>query len=73
MRTTVPSIDLTDRHGPVTPGDEVEIWCRSLGSWSSGFEAVDLDADGWQVLRRSDGSRLPVRFTTREVRRVPLS
>jgi len=76
MRTSVPplspTIDLTTTaSGPraaIAPGDEVEIWCRSLGSWSSGFEAVDLDADGWHVLRRSDGSQLPVRFSTRGVR-----
>jgi hypothetical protein len=82
MRTPLPSrspsagqsIDLTtgvtDRIAPITPGDEVEIWCRSLGTWSSGFEAVDLDADGWRVLRRSDGSLLPVRFAGDEVRAV---
>lgn len=84
MRTSVrsapsagPTIDLTtsatERVAPIIPGDEVEIWCRSLGTWSSGFAAVDLDADGWQVLRRSDGSRLPVRFEAREVRSLPLS
>jgi len=76
MRTSVPplspTIDLTTTaSGPraaIAPGDEVEIWCRSLGTWSSGFEAVDLDTDGWRVLRRSDGSQLPVRFSTRGVR-----
>jgi hypothetical protein len=82
MRTPLPSrsssvgqtIDLTaratDRIARITPGDEVEIWCRSLGIWSSGFDAVDLDAEGWRVLRRSDGSPLPVRFAADEVRAV---
>ena len=58
MRTSVPPLGFTidpttTASGPraaIAPGDEVEIWCRSLGSWSSGFEAVDLDADGCHVL-----------------------
>ncbi len=86
MRTTHPAdrrtVDptatdrpVTDRgqRTPVAPGDEVEIWCRSLGTWSSGFEAVDLDGEGWHVLRHSDGSQLPVRFSSREVRPVTTS
>ena len=58
----------TANSGQVAPGDEVEIWCRSLGSWSHGFVAVDVDADGWRVLRRSDRTALPVRFPDAEVR-----
>jgi hypothetical protein len=81
MRTTLPSdhrtVDppTTDRgpRAPITPGDEIEIWCRSLGSWSTGFDALDLDAEGWRVRRRSDGSQLPVRFSSREVRPVATS
>jgi len=54
--------------GAIAPGDEIEIWCRSLGSWSHGFVAVDVDAEGWRVLRRSDRAPLPVRFPDTEVR-----
>ncbi|MGZ4715544.1 MAG: hypothetical protein ACXWCB_02460 [Acidimicrobiales bacterium] len=55
----------------VAPGDEIEIWCRSLGAWSSGFVAVDLGTGGWRVLRRSDRTQLPVRFPDAEVRLLP--
>ncbi len=65
------TVAATPRIATVTPGDEVEIWCRSLGIWSSGFAAVDLDDGGWRVLRRSDGNPLPVRFAGDEVRAVP--
>ena len=58
------------RTGPdaVRPGQDVEVWCRSLGRWSRGFVALDLDARGWQVQRRSDRSTLPVRFGDAELR-----
>jgi hypothetical protein len=77
MRSSLPALTNAldaDRHPvahvePVAPGDEVEIWCRSLGTWSNGFVAVDLGQDGWQVLRRSDRTRLPVRFPDAQVRR----
>ena len=52
----------------VQPGTGVDVWCRSLGKWSGGFTAVDLDDQGWRVLRTSDGAELPVRFHETEVR-----
>jgi hypothetical protein len=79
MRSSLPPADPTgdltatlgDPPAPVTPGDDVDLWCRSLGTWSSGFEAVDVDAEGWRVRRRSDGALLPVRFSDGDVRAVP--
>jgi hypothetical protein len=54
----------------IRPGDEIDVWCRSLRRWSSGFVALREDADGWRVRRRSDLSELPLAFSAMEIRRA---
>jgi hypothetical protein len=68
MRWSSSPLSPTDPTLPVVPGAEVEVWCPSLGSWSHGFVAMDVDADGWRILRRSDRSQLPVRFPDADLR-----
>ena len=52
----------------IRPGAAVEVWCRSLNTWSVGFVALDVDHGGWRVMRRSDRAELPVRFPPEAIR-----
>ncbi len=52
----------------IRPSADVEVWCRSLNTWSAGFVALDVSEEGWRVMRRSDRSVLPVRFSPAEIR-----
>ncbi|HWS46885.1 MAG TPA: hypothetical protein VN636_13550 [Acidimicrobiia bacterium] len=54
------------------PGTRVEVRSRFESRWTRGFEIVDqIETNGetsYEVRRRSDGSILPVRFTSDDVR-----
>ena len=52
------------------PGTGVEVRNGFDGSWSKGFEVAEVDAEGYRVLRCSDRSLLPRRFSDDEVRRT---
>lgn len=49
-------------------GDKVEIRRRFDSQWSRGFEIVEVDDEGVQVRRMSDGEVLPVKFAADDVR-----
>ena len=49
-------------------GDKVEVRRRFDSQWARGFEIVDVDDNGVQVKRTSDGEVLPVRFAMDDVR-----
>ena len=49
-------------------GDKVEVRSRFDSQWARGFEVVDVDDDGVQVKRMSDGEVLPVRFALDDIR-----
>lgn len=51
-------------------GTGVEVRNGFDGAWSGGFEVAAHEGDGYRILRCSDGTVLPRRFTTDEVRRT---
>ena len=60
----------SERNGQpgLQPGTQVEVLTKFSASWTSGFEVAAVDRAGYIVRRHSDGSVLPVTFTTHQVR-----
>lgn len=54
---------------PLEPGVEVEVRSRFDGRWVHGFEVIAEDGGVYRILRLSDRSELPERFTRDEIRR----
>ncbi|HEY1635781.1 MAG TPA: hypothetical protein VGF64_13550 [Acidimicrobiales bacterium] len=51
-------------------GTRVEVVNRFTSSWSRGFVVAEVLESGYRVERLSDGSVLPVVFSSGDVRRV---
>jgi hypothetical protein len=51
------------------PGTAVEVRNRFDRRWGRGFEIGEVTAEGYRILRLSDGSELPELFGRDEVRR----
>jgi hypothetical protein len=51
-------------------GTPVEVWCRSYGTWASGFVVIDWDGNGVAVRRVADDAVLPARFSAEDIRRT---
>jgi hypothetical protein len=70
---TVPLNPVTDVvvpfRAPLEPGTAVEVRNRFDGRWGRGFEVGELTAEGYRIVRLSDGSELPELFGRDEVRR----
>ncbi|MBV8690426.1 MAG: hypothetical protein JOZ37_04195 [Actinobacteria bacterium] len=49
-------------------GTAIEVANRFTEEWSSGFEVLEVVADGYRIRRRSDGTVIPTTFTVSEVR-----
>lgn len=54
--------------GAMAPGTRVEVRRRFDLKWARGFEVAEVVKDGYRILRRSDGTVLPVAFSAEEVR-----
>jgi hypothetical protein len=55
----------------LSPGRHVEVRNRFTGAWSRGFDIADVVAGGYRIRRLSDGSVLPARFLSEDVRPRP--
>ena len=64
------SVTSPDR-GPLSPGSHVEVRNRFTGTWSRGFDLVEIVDVGYRVRRLSDGSVLPTVFPPEDVRPRP--
>ena len=51
------------------PGTAIEVRNRFDGRWSKGFEISAVNADGYRVVRLSDGRELPTLFDPSDIRR----
>ena len=49
-------------------GTRVEVRTRFRGDWARGFEVADTSAEGYLLRRTSDGSVLPRRFLSDDIR-----
>ena len=49
-------------------GTPVEVRTRYRGDWARGFEVAETGADGYLLRRTSDGSVLPRRFDSGDIR-----
>lgn len=54
--------------GMPSVGAKVEVKARFDGTWSGGFEVVDVEDDGYRIRRMTDGTVLPSVFHHNEVR-----
>ena len=54
----------------LSPGTKVEVRRRFDAAWSSGFEVITADVDGYRLRRLSDGTEIPVPFDAVDVRRA---
>ena len=64
----------SSRNQAFTAGQDVEVRQRFTAGWSRGFQVDEVDMTGpdpqiW-LRRRSDGARLPRRFTLDDVRQA---
>ena len=64
------SVTSPDRE-PLSPGSHVEVRNRFTGTWSRGFDLVEIVDVGYRVRRLSDGSVLPTVFPPEDVRPRP--
>ena len=55
-------------HTGLKVGDDVEVLCRSVTNWASGFSVARTDQTGIWLRRNSDGSEIPVPFTSAQIR-----
>jgi len=49
-------------------GTRVAVRNRYLGTWSAGFEVVEVDDDGYRIRRSSDGAEIMQRIAVDDVR-----
>ena len=54
---------------PMDPGTKVDVRNTLDGSWTHGFEIVEVVGDGYRVRRSSDQRVLPRPLSTADVRR----
>ncbi len=54
---------------PIEPGVRVEVRTAFDRAWARGFEVGSVTADGYRLLRLSDGRELPATFPVADVRR----
>jgi len=54
--------------GAMEPGTAVEVWNRSLGCFTAGFQLAEWTPQGWRIRRLSDGAILPVEFSAGDLR-----
>jgi hypothetical protein len=70
---TVPSDPVSDVVVPLRaalePGTAVEVRNRFDRRWARGFKVSEVIAEGYRIVRLSDGSELPELFGRDEVRR----
>jgi hypothetical protein len=69
LDTSVSDAPASRRRSPLRAGTKVEVRNRFDGAWVQGFEVAESDAEGYRVVRLSDGEVLPVRFDAEDVRR----
>ena len=61
--------ELQDPSGPpLHTGTRVEVRTRFSGDWARGFEVADTSSEGYLLRRTSDGSVLPRRFGSDDIR-----
>ncbi len=52
----------------IGPGTRVDVCVRYDGSWSKGFEVLEVSETGYLLKRLSDGTQLPGVFPADDVR-----
>lgn len=52
-------------------GNIVEVKNNFTGKWSKGFEIAEVEQNRYRLRRLSDGSIIPYRFTSRDLRMKP--
>jgi hypothetical protein len=60
----------TQRRTGLKPGDLVEVRTAFDGSWTAGFEVVEVDDESYVLCRTSDHSLLPTAIDCDAVRRL---